>query len=144
MSTNYDLHAVACENACEHCDQYRTWHIGKTGGRFVILQGFIEESGPGNKTIKSWRDWIDVLAFEVKKGGTIKDEYGNVLPLAQFIVMINSYDKEARMHQMNWIADNTPTIYQDNDREWSDAEGYSFSASDFSQEIKWTAMQTTF
>jgi hypothetical protein len=91
MSTNYYLHRDP-----QHCGECgkpgrdAEIHIGKRSGGWVFTwQGFnggdVPEAMSGLFDEATWRDF---LTREIAEGAKIKDEYGQVYELAEFMVGI--------------------------------------------------------
>lgn len=122
MGTNYYWNDGA--PACPTCGHERAQeiHIGKSSGGWTF-------SFHGTDEIRSWRDWKKVL----QSGGQITNEYGDIVSFEEFRAtvedrswpggMLNHHDycKARNEYGPSYLA-----------LLWKDAEGYSFSAGEFS------------
>jgi hypothetical protein len=106
-------------------------HIGKrSGGRQFSFRGYVERRDMGmSKTvvIGSWQDWKRVL-----KRGKIFDEYGKEHSYDYFVAMVEQTKKPGMLSHYDETQKHYRHHYNDFDGEnWKDAEGYSFSATEF-------------
>lgn len=144
MGTNYYWRY----DECHCCERYEEKHIGKrSGGWEFNFRGYrADSSDPDNasENIVSWADWKARLT----RSGGIVDEYGHRIPLAEFIelvekeaapgatrltsagpqLLLNHIDEVLRnpQYEVSWPS------YRDPRQHWKDADGYAFSAGEFS------------
>lgn len=121
MGTNY-YHRF---NLCSECGRYDERHIGKHSfGWEFSFRGY--KQWEDYKGFRSWADWQRELA----KGGKIFDEYGTEISRADFVAMVEA--TKGKLSHYDEIL-NSPkygaSFLQD---DWKDAEGWSFSATEFS------------
>lgn len=114
MGTNYyhengEGRCAACGRVCASCSPAE--HIGKSGAGWQF-------SFHATETERCFQDWRRRL----EAGGVIRDEYGNPIPLARFLAMVEDKRTEPRNHGALY------SHYGD----YVDAEGYSFSPGEFS------------
>ena len=126
MGTNY----YVVKNVCECCNRYdEEYHIGKSSGGWAFtFQGYRPER------LVSWKQWKEFLKNQI-----IYDEYGERVPYAGFVFMVENYNSP------NYIRDNGKKNLVHNEEgkkgerpwfnpeyDWDDEDGYSFSAREFS------------
>lgn len=76
MGTNYYFYS---DKQCGECDrEVEPVHIGKSSGGWCFALHVMPEEG-----INTWQDWLDM--FENYKNSYIKNEYGEVTKLSEFI-----------------------------------------------------------
>ena len=119
MGTNYyhertpltDAVCPRCHRACEQCEGENRIHIGKSSAGWTFLFHATD-------TIRSYADWLVAL----EAGGIIRDEYGDVIPLADFRAKVEAKRAAPNDHARQYPRDNT----------YHDADGHSFTAGYFS------------
>lgn len=109
MGTNYYHHT----NTCLHCNRADVEHIGKSSIGWTF-------SFHATDTIRSWKDWQKTLSH-----GRIFNEYNEQISLNDFIKLVEEKQKVPG-------ASNHALQGYDNDRNFVDEEGYSFSEGEFS------------
>lgn len=109
-------------NLCDCCGRYDQRHIGKSWSMF---QGYRPDDWASDvPELLSWQQWKEHLL----SGGTVWDEYGREVPVAEFIADVEAVPLERRRRQTQWIFDHG---YGD-EHDWHDSEGYSFCDREFS------------
>jgi hypothetical protein len=140
MSTNYYWRF----NGCHCCERYDEVHIGKSsGGWEFCFRGYRSSSTSTEKDTVSWDDWKTRFSMEE---GTIFDEYGSPVPLADFIELVEQHTAPGA----TWGGSGRPLLnhideiladrkyesswpdYRNPARHWKDNRGYSFSIGEFS------------
>jgi hypothetical protein len=124
MGTNY-YHRF---NICSECERYDERHIGKnSGGWEFSFRGY--KDSEGNPIIVSWQDWKEILkAF---KYGKIFDGSGNEWSYDDFVAKVEK-TKGLQNHYDYTIKAGHQYMYNDFHYEnWKDAEGWSFSSTEF-------------
>jgi hypothetical protein len=128
MGTNY----YVMTNHCQCCGRYDTdRHIGKSSfGWSFSFRGHRDEG------LASWRDWKFYL---FSTNAMIVDEYGRDMPYAEFVEMIETYKAPGYMYkeghqnlQHNTQGKNGKHAWFNPESDWDDADGYAFSAKEFS------------
>lgn len=124
MGTNYYVIKDKCE-CCKRSE--REYHIGKASfGWAFSFQGY-----PWNH-LTSWKAWKEFL-----KDQSIENEYGDPVPYADFVAMVESYKAPG------FCNENGRVNLQHNDEgkkkgwfnpktDWDDEDGYSFTTNEFS------------
>jgi hypothetical protein len=148
MSTNFYFTPTRGNLAC------LTIHIGlQAGGWEFMFHGYKEDGGKqdfslGNGlrievevprlAIESHLDWLKLLR---ETPGVIKDEYGDVISLADFEAKIETLspgktwgpDKKPLQNHHDMLVTEEHRYGKVNpERDWKDAQGFSFSNRDFS------------
>jgi len=123
MGTNYYAQPKGCPNACDHCEQRETVHIGKSGR---MLQGYPTGAAGDPTPILSWRDWKDWLPANSVR---IVDEYGREMTLEELVETFESSSREDRERQYRWVVEHG---YGGRGMDWLDDSGFSFTSSEFS------------
>ncbi len=81
--------------------------------------------------LDSWKNWKDFLKNEV-----IIDEYGDVIDYDDFVKMVETYKapgfKRDDGHVTKSHYDEYVATGSRSDRDWVDADGYSFTSTEFS------------
>jgi hypothetical protein len=123
-------------------------HIGKFSGNQVSFQAYDEEGGKKQVSvnpqaglsmevdiprlvIKSWADWKALLC---STPGEIESEYATPYSIAELedeIVQLRPGLPGVRSHYDSLVAGEAQWGKIDPERNWKDAEGYSFSNYDF-------------
>lgn len=100
-------------------------HIGKrSGGWRFSFRGY--KDSEGRPIIVSWQDWKRAL-----KKGKIFDEYGKQYSYVYFVVMVEQGRAPGSKNHYDYVWDAPklgPAYLQD---DWKDAEGWSFSTTEF-------------
>lgn len=125
MGTNYYLRT----NICECCDRYDEKHIGKksVGWQFGFRSYRTEEI-----EIETCENWLEVLlkAVLIDRTGKICNEYGAEVPFDSFVEMVKkSKDNLENKNHYDWCVEHECL---NSYNQWKDAEGYSFTDSEFS------------
>jgi hypothetical protein len=128
MGTNYYVK----ENHCECCGRYDTpLHIGKSSWGWSFSFHGYRELG-----LISWRAWKFYL---FSTNATIVDEYGQDMPYAEFVEMIETVKAPGYMYkeghqnlQHNEYGKKAPYKYFDIKHDWDDDLGYAFGDKEFS------------
>jgi hypothetical protein len=128
MGTNYYVK----ENHCECCKRYDTpLHIGKSSGGWSFSFHGYRELG-----LISWPAWKFYL---FSTNATIVDEYGQDMPYAEFVEMIETVKAPGYMYkeghqnlQHNEYGKKAPYKYFDAKHDWDDDLGYAFGDKEFS------------
>lgn len=126
MGTNY----YVVKNECECCERYdEEYHIGKSSyGWAFTFQGYKAER------LTSWQAWKEFL-----KTQSIRDEYGERIPYAEFVEMIEVYKApdfiypdghKNLQHNTQGKLDKRPWFNSEYD--WDDENGYAFTSREFS------------
>ena len=126
MGTNY----YVAKNRCECCNRYDAeYHIGKSSmGWAFTFQGY-----KWNK-LTSWKEWKEFL-----KDQEIMDEYGELKDYDWFVNMVETYKSPNYVredghknlsHNEQGKVDRRPWFNDEYD--WDDEDGYSFTSRDFS------------
>jgi hypothetical protein len=126
MGTNY----YVAKNLCECCNRYDDdYHIGKSsGGWSFSFQGYKYEN------LTSWKQWKEFLKDQI-----IIDEYGETMPYAEFVEMIETVKspnyvwpdgRKNKVHNEEGRKDSRPWF--DPKYDWDDKDGYSFTTKHFS------------
>ena len=119
MGTNYYHRA---SSKCPHCGKelpdIEERHIGK--GSFGWTFSF-----HGDKEIRSLDDWL----MEFIKGGEIKDEYGAIVNVEEFVKLIEAYSRQPNNHAKMAIAGEWGEGHAQN--HWIDEHGHGFSSGEF-------------
>jgi hypothetical protein len=148
MSTNFYFTPASGNLAC------LSIHIGlQAGGWEFMFHGYKEDGGKqrfslGNGlqievevpplAIESHLDWLKLLR---ETPGVIKDEYGDVISLADFEAKIEALSpgrtwgpdqKPLQNHQDMLVREQPRYGKVDPEMDWKDARGFSFSKRDFS------------
>jgi hypothetical protein len=123
MGTNY-YHRF---NACECCKRYDERHICKS---MTSFQGFRPDPDwPDDSTVSitSWAGWKQ----KIRADGEVWDEYGRQWDVEQFIADVETTSPESRRRQYDWMVEHNHR-YGGLDHDWLDADGFSFTDTDFS------------
>lgn len=128
MGTNYYFTA----NPCATCGHGEKLHICKSLTMFQARVEWPDEDPYEHRlSLTSWAEWREFLRTTP---GTIEDEYGATRTVEGFIASVEAVELEYRSKQFRWMAANTnraadgPSLGKD----WLDADGFSFTTSDFS------------
>lgn len=144
MGTNYYWESDPC-GTCGHVAEQR--HICKS--HVTFYSGVVDDDDPPweqrivRDSWQAWRTWLE------QAGGRIVDEYGTVVPLAEFIASVERSDPEHRRYQHDWLATHPdaygivvdyppdPVLARHPRggtirRYWLDPDGFSFTDSEFS------------
>lgn len=127
MGTNYYVRS----NACHCCGRYDEHHIGKSLTMFEA-RGRWEVDGEWTVEVGSWADWRNFLRTNVVE---IRDEYGEQHEVEDFIADVENVPVERRSPQYEWMVANQPSSVSPRPApgmDWLDADGFSFSAREFS------------
>ena len=120
MGTNY----YHCTNVCKECGSISKAHIGKQsfGWEFMFETGVGQD---GYVYAQSWNDWKSLLLVE----GTVVDEYGDVVPVENFIAMVE--ETHGRMNHYDYCERNALEHIHDG---WTfkDSDGWAFVKGEFS------------
>lgn len=127
MGTNYDW----IENDCHFCGRSDRLHIGKS---YRMFEGHwhYDLNGEIVWDIASWQDWKDRF---LNGHGWIVDEYGAYVNIDHFIAKVEAVPVEDRRRQYDAVAAGWPGRASDDpepQRDWLDAEGFSFYGGEFS------------
>lgn len=90
MGTNYYVRTPACDKACEHCNETKLVHLGKSsaGWKFTLRAYEGWRIGNPDNPIDSW--------LELANSGAIEDEYGQFCTLRELLALIMSKQTGAR------------------------------------------------
>lgn len=129
MSTNFYMIVPDCPNACEHCSKETSVHIGKQsgmgGGKLAFgLQGHLT-SDYGR--IGSWETWCKVLRHEAVD---VKDEYGRLYGVEEFITHVEKTSTKGRRRQYDWLQKHMPEEIAP-DRNELDPDGFTVTFQEF-------------
>lgn len=162
MSTNYYWNPKGTPFAQQLTVSLEPLHIGKTAGGWSFMfraydctvdeavveleQGIKAQLKVGLQLkLRSWQDW---KAFLAEQGGQILDEYDSQVPIEEFLAMVEG----AFSPKATWAPSGQPLLnhfdyimtdpqyagsyvrdeYAKGVLHWKDAEGYSFTMSEFS------------
>lgn len=126
MGTNYYWH----DHPCAHCgrsDAVR--HICKSLRTFrgYFTWDYQLEDVP---EVVSWEEWKTLLR---SSDGEIRDEYGAVHDVEEFIAACEAVPMEQRRRQFDWMVENKDIVAEVRPGgEWLDADGFSFYGGEFS------------
>jgi hypothetical protein len=128
-------------------DRYDEKHIGKSSGGWEFnFQGYRNAVYTGNPKddLVSWADWKS----RVSETGLIIDEYGTVIPLEEFINLVENvkapgclwgkgeHARPLLNHVDEILKDDRYRFdwpsYRDPSRHWKDSLGYAFGTGEFS------------
>lgn len=131
MSTNYYWHGPACPNPCDHCSGPVELHIGQHAGGWSF-EGHFLEGDPWLVSAVGWRKFL-----RDSRDGVIKDEYGRVHEVEEFIAFVDAVPALGRRRQYDWLNARRAEYGHRMDAvqpywDWLDGEGYSFHGGDFS------------
>lgn len=101
-------------NLCHCCGRFDERHIGKS---FTMFQGYDD--------IRSWQDW----KRELLAGGEVWDEYSAKWDTEGFIAAVERTIPAARRRQYDWVMREAHPLSRD--RDWLDADGFSFTDQEF-------------
>ena len=138
MSTNYYVNEPVCDCPCPHCTAPENPHIGKLSGGWEFM--FSSVHGP-----KSWKEWKEYLLNgptpEVadpreSQGSRIRarnviDEFGVIHTPEEFIKRVESTRRPGATNQTKYVNRSRTSPPHDHDLHSLDAEGWSFTNSDF-------------
>lgn len=122
MGTNYYAVPKPCSSPCDHCAQEPV-HIGKS---LVMFRAYPWGIFGDDDPILSWRAWRDTLRFN---SSCVRNEYGEDIPLADFIAEVQATSRERRERQYRWMVDNA---LDSGDDDFLDIDGFSFCRREFS------------
>jgi hypothetical protein len=128
VSTNFYWYPPANDPTSEVIEGI---HIGKRVGAGGGLIGFMFQGvDDADARIDSWERWKNTL---LHGGGTIHDEYGSQMPLAEFIDMVENVTPENRRRQYDWVQENkdlpSHSFFKFDD--WLCPDGFSFTYREF-------------
>lgn len=125
MGTNY----YAVTNECACCNRNDTLHICKS---MLSFQARTEWTDDGVViTLGSWAEWRDFLRSDAVR---VVDEYEDVIEVEDFIRRVEATEPADRRRQFDWMRTHgyPTTTYPAEDADWIDADGFSFTCSEFS------------
>lgn len=125
MGTNY----YWARNNCNHCQRHDRVHIGKKSfGWMFSFRGHTDIV----PNIRSWAEWKRELEH-TDDPAPIINEYGERLTFAEFAEIVEGSRTEKQNH-FDYCMREYPEWSKNaaDGREWKDAEGFSFSAWEFS------------
>ena len=106
MGTNYYHHTAVCSK----CGEGEESHIGKSSFGWTFNWHALED-------VKSCDEWYDRLGA----GGSIIDEYGEIISLEDFRKLVDEKRNSKHNHALEYPEGN-----------WTDDDGCSFSDNEFS------------
>lgn len=128
MGTNYywlgpEMTACKC---CGHTPERESDHIGKASAGWKFGFNAVEDHN-GEVYIQTGRQWLDALRCGDAFGKVIENEYGETIPVEDFISMVK--DKQKRVdgspaYTMASYDLEHPSAYFTDNGEFIDAEGY--------------------
>ncbi len=124
MTCNYSVQTSGAEPVELHIGHF----VGPSGFTF---EGHFRHGEPWLTTWQQWR------AFLTECGGQIRDEYGQVVPLDEFVALVESTSVAGRRKQYDYITRH-PHPYWDRRvgvqprGDWLDSDGFSFYGGEFS------------
>lgn len=127
MGTNY----YARVNECDCCGRFDELHICKSFVSFEAPRHW-DEDGEVTLYPASWADW---RAFLATAGATIRNEYGEVLTLDEFVAAVEATDPDGRRRQFDAMCEGWPDEVSDGPevgKTWLDPDGFTFSGREFS------------
>lgn len=119
---------------------YAEWNVGGNGNgngpiEFVIPASILHLhickslSSFQGQMFNSWSAWRNFLLNQ-RGQITIRDEYGVVHEVDQFISDVEAIPDDMRRRQYQWVADHGRVDRTDPD-DWADPQGYSFHRGEF-------------
>lgn len=86
MGTNYYVRTTGCEDACPHCAESVLRHLGKSSAGWKFL--FRADSAWPRHM--AYGKWVVALAADINLGGRIEDEYGERVPIADLMQLVEA------------------------------------------------------
>ena len=84
-------------------------------------------TGYSGRFFPSWDAWKTFLTHNPDTV-TIRDEYGDVIELEEFVGRVEAVPKDQRRRHYQWLVDHGHPL----DRDWLDPDGFSFYRGEFS------------
>lgn len=113
------------EGAVHICKSFTSWcHVPES----YLSQRF-PDSFRESATVSTVADWLNLLDALLPLGWTIRDEYGDTIPLTLFRERTGNVSVENRRRQFDAVQRDWPTLAADY---WLDPDGWSFTNREFS------------
>jgi hypothetical protein len=118
VTTGYYVSTPSCKDACEHCSESKTIHLGQTaaGWRF-LFHAYDADNQYDVPEVKDLPTWLALAA-----SGPVKDEYGRTLGLDELLQLI--------LHRQKGVEFRTREA--SGSRNFDDAYGFHFARGEWS------------